>query len=264
MTHLIDLYNQAEINNITQFLSAAQKLDGAWLAQQYGALKMSAPRRAQSGLSYFPHGCRHGLPSGKRPSNRREEHLAMALYNSSQGGADFRLPNGQVLHLIDYQTPFKAKQSDRGVGKIDLLGVLDQNTATVIELKIDGENKRLGDTPLRAFLEGLAYCAMFDANVEDIVAEANSKLNQSLQQQRPVLIVVAPDTYWLNYLQHGRAGDWLPELNRLASDIRGRLNIESHFIALKNVDFSMGHAERQPKLNGTAQLISLSDLALGN
>ena len=89
--------------------------------------------------------------------------------------------------------PLKARQGDRGVGKVDLFAAVDGRLPCVVELKVAGESAR-GDTPLRALLEGLAYCAIVEANAADIASEFAEQ--HVVSASRPTLVVMAPDNYW--------------------------------------------------------------------
>ncbi|WP_167374275.1 hypothetical protein [Bathymodiolus platifrons methanotrophic gill symbiont] len=53
--------------------------------------------------------------------------------------------------------------------------MIDHKVPAVIELKIDSVNGGQADSPLRALLEGLAYCAIIEKNLVKISAEVASK-----------------------------------------------------------------------------------------
>ena len=80
----------------------------------------------------------------------------MAIARSNMKGS-WPCPDGGRFRLLDYQFPLKARQSDAGIGKVDLLGVTDRGRLTVIELKVKppGDNAR-GESPVAALLPGLA------------------------------------------------------------------------------------------------------------
>jgi hypothetical protein len=199
-----------------------------------------------------------GFPSGSSNSTSREEHLAIALWNAEQ---TFMLPDGQTLELLDYQFPLKARQSDKGVGKVDLISVLGGIQPGVIELKIHTFGAGQSDTPLRAFLEALAYCALVEANAEDIAEEAMDNFGLKITEPRPVLIVMAPKKYWIDYLNHPKAGHWWPALHKLADQLNEKLNLQSHFIAIQGAKFEMGSRDKKPHLNMDCSLRDLADFA---
>ncbi len=118
----------------------------------------------------------------------------------------------------------------------------------------------MGDTPLRAFLEALAYCAIVEANAGDIAQEVFDKFDYEFTKNRPALVVMATEEYWSAYINHPKTGDWWPALRQLADQLEESFGLESHFIALLNADFSMGLEGQKPKLQGDCSLISLADL----
>ena len=142
---LIGLYNNPAVNRMVEFAAVANTLasDVGMLARCYEHLVRVAPRRHARGKRYV-HG-RTGTTSSGASSNRREEHLAVALCNASRRGVAFALPDRRPFAIIDYQMPLKARQGDLGVGKVDLFAVVDGRLPCVIELKVAGESAR-GDT----------------------------------------------------------------------------------------------------------------------
>lgn len=245
---LVALYSTPEVNRITDFARTTARLCVEELAVQYTDLRDSAPCRHCRKKRYFEG--RSGITSSGQQSNRREEHLAVALRNAFFRDRTLQLDNGQTLTLLDYQTPLKARRDDKGIGKVDLFGAIDGTLPCVIELKISKTNGSVSDTPLCAFLEALAYCAVIEANSADISAEAAASFGMQLTQGRPALCVMAPDSYWLAYLEHPKAGPWWPQLENLASELEATLGLESHFLALQNADIEMGLAGKPPRLTG--------------
>ncbi len=257
--NLIELYNDSGVRSISKFCQRAKELEISELCNGYADLLRIAPRRSDNDKSYFHE--RTGATSSRKESNRREEHLALALFNASRADVLFSLPDGRDIGFIDYQTPFKVKQSDPGIGKVDLLGVINETVPAVIELKIEGLKNTMADTPLRALLEGFAYCALFEANGEAIAAEAAKKLNQTLSVATPSLIILAPEEYWRRYLRHSHAGDWLPELNRIMEGLVKELGLESHLVAIRGLDFEMGRIGNPARLVGSCELISVHEIS---
>ena len=143
------------------------------------------------------------------------------------------LPCGRSLDILDYQTPLKAQRKNAGIGKVDLMGLIEGRRLAVIELKVRPNRNRYGDTPLHAYLEALAYCAIVEANTPDLAAEVSSKFDRSIDGLPPALVVMAPEDYWTGYLAHPKAGSWWPTLNGLAKDIDARLNVETLFLGLR-------------------------------
>jgi hypothetical protein len=255
---LVALYSTPEVNRISGFASATAQLSAEDLAAQYLELRALAPCRHRGGKRYFQG--RPGITSSGQHSNRREEHLAVALRNAFSKNNPTQLENGQTLSFLDYQTPLKERQDDKGIGKVDLFGVIDETMPCVVELKVPTIHDSVSDTPLRAFLEALAYCAIIEANSSDISAEAATLFDMQLAPGRPALCVMAPDSYWFAWLEHPGAGAWWPQLEKLALDIEAILGLESHFVALQDAGFEMGLGGKPPKITSDCRPVRVSSL----
>lgn len=255
---LIELYKKKELNQISQFLQFMKNIDLNEIVDSYKQLRdEEAPQRENA---YFVD-THNGITSSGSSSNRKEEHLAIALFNESRAKKVFKLPDGRVLEFIDYQTPLKAKQRDKGIGKVDLFGVLDNTIPTVIELKIEGQQGSQADTPLRALLEGLAYCAIIEKNLPKISIEASHKFNKRFNKEL-ALVVLAPDEYWKRYLQNKSAGKWFPEIKKLTEALKDALNIDIILLAMKDSEFKMGLDGTPAKLIGNCDLVLVETMAL--
>ncbi len=250
---LIELFKERTVNHISNFADSARRLDILKLEKSYIELFKGAPRRAGRGLAYFVEG-HNGITSSGSYSNRTEEHLAVALFNATKNGKDFSLADGQRFSFLDYQLPLKARQGDKGVGKVDLFCAIENSIPAVAELKVAGKNGQLGDTPLKALLEGLAYCAIVEANMETIAREAKARFKINLKPEKPDLIVIAPHNYWSNYLKKDAAGDWVTTLSKLVEEIKNRLKINTHFLSLRNCKFEMGLGGRPAELKGNCRV----------
>lgn len=255
---LLKLYTCPTTNSISKFCDVIKQLDPNDLASAYHRVRESAPHRHKRDKKYFVG--HSGITSSGKKSNRREEHLAVALWNASQENVPLILPGGNSLKFLDYQLPLKAKQGDKGIGKVDLFGVIDGIQSSVIELKIHPAGEGYGDTPLRAFLEALAYCAIVEANADDVASEALKKFNLKLNVNKPSLILLAPVEYWSGYINQKKSGDWWPALALLGSQLNESLGMESHFIALRDSSFSMGLNGQKPQLLGDCSSVCVADL----
>ncbi len=255
---LIKFYKDREVRRISTFADVAGQLDPDYLVAAYARARDSAPRRHDCNKLYFVD---HSGPTNRsKISNRKEEHLALALWGESQTSDPMVLRNGATLEILDYQTPLKAQQRDKGVGKLDLFGLIDGCRATVIELKVRPTTSNYGDTPLHAYLEALAYCAIVEANASEIANEASTKFNRSIDDRPPGLVVMAPQDYWAGYVEHPRAGEWWPILSTLAMEIDKILNLETHFLGLRDTAFRMGTKGQDPQLIGHHSVFSVSEL----
>ena len=257
---MISLFNEPKVNNLTTFCDVAKNLTSSELASRYNETLNNPPSRHLENKRYFIE-THNGIPSSNKESNRREEHLALALYHTSKSSDGLSLPSSKTLEIIDYQTPLKASNQDKGIGKIDLLGITNKSSfkssLSIIELKIHGKNNNLADTPLRALLEGLAYCAIVEDNIVDIKEELLERFDIKLSDAPLSLIIMATSEYWEGYLTHQKVGKWLPELNRIIRDVKETLNINVSMIGIKNADFTMGLDGQKPELTGDYKFVSV-------
>ena len=107
----------------------------------------------------------------KNNSNRREENLAIEMFHKK------RCEFGMVL---DYQIPLKNKQSDKGIGKIDLLAK-KEDCIYILELKREDNTETL----LRCILEVFTYFKQVN----------HSRLLQDYNIEPKVKILAAPLIY---------------------------------------------------------------------
>jgi len=258
---LYELYKSPELNRISTFGDMAAQIIPRDIETAYAEARDVAPRRHDHNKKYFVDHA--GLGSRSDHSNRREEHLALALYGASCSADPMMLPCDRTLNILDYQTPLKAQRRDAGIGKVDLTGLIDGRRLAVIELKVRPESNGHGDTPLRAYFEALAYCAIVEANTTELATEVSDRFDRSIDIVPPALVVMAPEDYWAGYLAHPRAGNWWPTLNGLAKEIDALLNVETLFLGLRNVDVRMGGKGRPPELIGNHSVFDVAELARG-
>ena len=104
-----------------------------------------------------------------KDSNRREELIAMKLFNTTYEG---------LGKFIDYQIPLKDKKNTKA-GKIDLISYCEEeNTLYLIELKNDFSKETL----LRCVLEIMTYINQVDKEklVVDYNMESNVKIKPAI------------------------------------------------------------------------------------
>ena len=232
------------------------KVDGDALSREYEKLRLCAPRRSVRNKRYFVG--HDGSRSTADRSNREEEHLAISLWELNKCWP--RLDDGR-FRLLDYQFPLKAQRSDKGIGKVDLLGVTDQGRLMVIELKVKpkGESNR-GDSPAAALMQGLRYAAIVEANLEVIAKEVESCLGDrfkgvTIVEESPIVQILAPKSWWRGWLDLGAstrkaAGHWEPEFSKLTRDVEKRLGVAVECMALdKLANFANGADRKTPQLN---------------
>jgi hypothetical protein len=255
---LNELYKDPRVNHVSNFGQLAAWINPVDIVESYARARERAPRRHVKGKQYFVE--HSGANHRSEESNRKEEHLALALCNASLAGCSTDLPSGETLEIIDYQVPLKSQRGDVGVGKVDLVGLINRSRFAIIELKIRQNSNRPGDTPLRAFLEAFAYCAIVEANAADIAAELKTKFNRHLPKFTPDLLLVAPQDYWTGYLEHPAAGEWWPSLQTLAAGVKEMLGLRSHFLALGEFELHMGTREKLPQISGDISLVDVAEL----
>lgn len=222
-------------------------IDRDALCHEYRVLKQCAPRRSDLGKLYFV-GHSGKLPE-RRPSNRFEERSAIALWNLNEC---WSRPGGGWFIILDYQFPLKARQSDRGIGKVDLLGITDQGQLMVIELKREGRNN-LGETPAAALLQGLRYAAIVEANSKAIITDVENHPGDRFKDVKvtdapPVIQVLAIKSWWSTWFNLGastrrKVGDWEMEFLNLAVYIEIELGV--------TIDCMVPDSDPDPMIFGT-------------
>ena len=160
--------------------------------------------------------------------------------------------------LLDYQFPLKSRNPDKGIGKIDLLGVTDQGRLMVIELKVKPPNRNSRDAPVSALMQGLRYAAIVEANLNVIAKEAMELFDVKIIEDMPIVQILAPKAWWYGWLKlkestRNKAGCWEQEFIKLASDVEKQLGAEVQCVALDDVDctsIDYGPDGRKPQLVG--------------
>ena len=104
---------------------------------------------------------------------------------------------------LDHQVRVKTGPADdpdtKGIGRLDLLGVTSDDRLAVVKLRVlePGASRcGVGDTPLRALLEGLAYTAYAAANQDELRSEILEQFGRSVSDEPPVLVLLASPIYW--------------------------------------------------------------------
>ncbi len=214
-------------------------------------LRKTAPRRtASAGKQYFV-GHRGEVPDSNE-SNRIEERLAVALYNE---GAPWVLPDGEMLRLIDYQVPLSATRRAKGIGKIDLLGVIDGGQFVVIELKHSSKEKGRGEAPMVALLEGLRYASILQANMDDFVEQAKQHFGVDVLNTPPLVMLLGPLAWWDSWLALRAAGAWAGPFLQLIADVKVRTGLEIRCLA--HGDTALGGSVTKPRIIPVPTLLSV-------
>lgn len=275
MSHpLIELANGRDVRQAAGFRAAAAALDGAQLAAHFATEEANAPRLHEAGRRYFVK--RSGKPATERKRNKDEEHLGAALVSHCRGAdSGLALPEDEGrVDLLDYQIRVKAGPADdpatKGIGRIDLIGVGPEDRLVVVKLRyVEPTATRcgVGDTPLRALLEGLAYAAIADANKSEIDSELVERFGRSINaDQKPMLLIVASPRYWelcrKREAQKGAA--WIKEMERLAEEVERDLGVAVRILGLKlEGDPGWVYGEDGPRLEGEPRLAPAWELGAG-
>lgn len=236
----------------TKLAKDIAELDRKALYGEYEKLVENAPHRSDKQKYFVGHDGK--LSATSENSNRREEHLAVALWNLK---GSWPRPDGGWFSLLDYQFPLKAQQSDQNIGNVDLLGITDQGRLMVIELKVKPGDGNRGETPAKALMQGLRYAAIVEANREKIAAEAKSCFKERVAAEPPLVQVLAPKAWWEGWLNldgstRKAAGYWEPEFTQLARDIEKGICVAVECVALDDLnvaDITFGSDQKTPQLD---------------
>ncbi len=241
---LVDLSVGKEVKKAAGFRAAAVELNGEGLSVLHQSEVANAPRRADTGRKYFV-AYNSRLASERKPG-RDDEHFALVLAEyCRREGARLALPeDGSDVEFVHAQIPLKSAAEDKskgdadtnkGVGKIDLLGVGPGDRLVVAQSKYlapSAARGRTGDTPLRALLEGLAGCAIASANLESLRQEILDKSGRQIVDEPPILMLLGSPRYWelcrKREAQKGAA--WIKELERLAGEIEQHVGVSVLFL----------------------------------
>lgn len=239
---LVELFRSAKVNRLSDISATAAELSEDQLLCLFEQQKQTAPRRKSR--SYFVG--HTGRTTSGNETNRREEHLAIALW-SAYRRSGLPLPDGIILFPLDYQLPLKASRdkANLGVGKVDLFCVDAEGEPWVAELKVPSEATSRADSPIKAVLEALAYCAILDPNMEKLsydnikVMGKMGDLHHAVRPTRPNLLILAPSEYW-DALDHARSDYlWRDPVLALCRRIELALKIRVRLVSMDNCQWEM-------------------------
>jgi hypothetical protein len=271
---LIALANSRDAKQAKGFREVAAGLTGEALDAMYKQEVAAAPKRSEAGKKYF--GSHPKAPTGRR-NGKDPEHLAMALLDAARAGADdeegtvggLELPEGGTLTLLDFQVPLATAAVDKslgdsdpnkGIGKIDLLGLLPDDRLAVVVVKFvppSATRGGTGDTPLRALLEGLALTAMVDANRDAIAEEVLAATGRTVSGEAPALVLLGGARYWeicrKREAQKGAA--WIRELERIGREVPEVTGVEILYLGITvEGDPGWDYGEDGPVITGTPKV----------
>ena len=261
MSHpLIARAADREVRQAAAFRDAAAAMTGESLRADFEIEQQNAPRLADSGRAYLVK--RSGKPASERRKTRDLEHLGSALLRyCREKGESLALPEESgTLELLDYQVRVKGARADdpatRGIGRIDLLGLIDGQRLAVIRMRFVEPGARrcgVGDTPLHVLLDGLAHTAIASACRENIAREVAERFGREVSPDPPVLIFLASPRYWELCRKRSaqKGASWIKELTRLAGEIETETHIPIQYLALRlQGDPGWSYDEQGPLLEG--------------
>ena len=240
---LVQLFRSAEVNSFASMALAASALSVDELLLKFEQQRKSAPNR---GLHRPYFGGRHtGKTSSGLPTNRREEHLAIALW-SAYRGSGFALPDDTILFPVDYQLPLKSHldEANSQVGKVDLFCCESVGDPWISEVKVHSAQGGRVDTPLKALLEALAYCAILDAHRNMVYLSRETDDNKLtllhvVSPIRPNLLILAPSEYWDACDREEARHRWRESVQALGQRVELAFNIKVRFIRMGNCRWQM-------------------------
>jgi len=192
-----------------------------------------------------------GVTSSRDATNRIEDHLAVALWNShGPGRSPLALEDGDALTLLDYQVPLKARLDDRGVGTIDLVGLRDDNRLQVIELKRKASQP---ESPLKAVAQGLAYCAILEGAWSNTVGEVHDEFGRTVAGAKPELMLMAPDDYWDCFLPRGGEQETWSAFLDLLNALETETGVVVRALSIGAPELALGLNGSRPVLDSPAE-----------
>jgi len=266
---LIDLANTREVKQATGFKKIAAELRGEDLSELYNQELANAPRRADAGKKYF---VSHNTKlASERRTGRDGEHVSIALVaNCRSTGNGLRLPDDEgTLQLIHALVPLKSAQPDKekgdddpnlGVDRIDMIGIGTDNRMAVICVRFlapDAKRVGVGDTPLRALLEGLANCAIATTNRDALQSEITERGGAAMVDEPPILYVLGSKRYWelCRKREAQKGAVWIRELQRLGNEIERDIGVTVRYVGLTlQGDPGWNYADGSPTLDDRPEL----------
>jgi hypothetical protein len=261
---LIALASDKEVRQAASFRAKAAELDGERLKAAYDEEKRNAPRLTEAGKRYLAP--RTGKPATERKRGKDEEHAAAALvkYGLARGDG-LPLPDDS-LRLLPLEAAVRVKTGPadapetKGIGRIDLLAATSDDRLIVGKLRVLAPSETrcgVGDTPLRAFLEALAMCAIAEANQSALRAEISERFGRTISDAPPILALIASPVYWklCRRRESQRGAAWIREMERLALEVERDLSVPVRFLSLELPgDPGWVYREDGPAIDGIPRL----------
>jgi hypothetical protein len=238
-THpLVSLSADVEVRRAAGFRAVAAEMSGESLGVAFHREVEGAPRRHAAGRKYLT-AYNSRLAAGRRPA-RDSEHLALALVeHCRRSGTGLALPeDAGNVDFVHACLPVKAGSGEAAPGEaagrtpapIDLLGLGRDERMVVARVRYAAPSAArtgVGETPLRALLEGLASGAVAWANRAELGREVAEKVGRSFGEAPPLVLVIGTPRYWQlcrrREAQKGAA--WIQQLERLAVELGEEIGV---------------------------------------
>ncbi|MCB1000375.1 MAG: hypothetical protein R2713_12280 [Ilumatobacteraceae bacterium] len=248
------------IKNARGLAASLEALDLSELIDEFRHDGVVAPQRHLVGKTYLTAG-HLGVATAKKPSTRLEEHLVLAMFNSSTEGRPLQRPSdGRTLRTVEYQVPLKARQIDK-TGKIDALALLDDGRLCVIEAKCPPAGPK--ESPARALIELAAYVAVMAANGDPFRKEMLSAGWHAVAEAPMVGLIIGPRSWWAAWEQCRQAGRWKPPFRTLCADLGEAMGVTIACAALEDfepVHVTKGHSGERSVFTVMPTLGDVDDL----
>ena len=161
-----------------------------------------------------------------------EKVVAKAIFNT---GSPINV-GGKSVSVVDYEVPLAARQGDKGVGDIDLLGFEPESGQPwIIELKVFPND----ETPLKAFYQAVRYSAMIDANRKALEEDFQGHLGIRNLVWPAVLLLAADRPYWEALRAVPEAGAWRKALGDLEERVTTALGLQFHLVDLGDLEVEL-------------------------
>jgi len=232
---LVELFQSAEVNSFASSARAMGALSDDQLFILFEQQRKTAPCRGLYKHYFVGH---NGKTTSSNATNRREEHLAIAVWQAYRQ-TGFALPDGTRLFPVEYQLPLKSHRNpaNAGIGKADLLCVQSEGEPWIAEMKTHPKQGERVEPPLKALLEALAYCAILDADMNNLSRESDDKervLLRTVSALRPNLLILAPSGYWDLCELAEKRHRWREEIQVLRQRIERVFKIKVRFVRMDN------------------------------
>jgi hypothetical protein len=237
---LSEFFRSANFERFSLSSAAVMALSEEDVVRIFDRQSKAAPYRGLSRPYFVSH---NGKTTSGLTTNRREEHLAIALWHAYRKSG-FTLPDQTTLFPVDYQLPLKSARdaANATLGKVDLFCADTEGAPWITEIKIRSDRSRGVEPPLRALFEALAYCGTLDPDMRTLSRESDDKkreLLHTVSPLRPNLLILAPAEYWEACDVECGPDDWRRALKAGRDLVHRAIKIRVCFVRMDNCQWEM-------------------------